>query len=508
LRVVTSREMLKIEEQAGVLFGLSTGLLMEKAGHAVAEEARRMLFDPGNVLIVCGKGNNGGDGFVAARLLSGSGYKVTVFSLAERDAFPPAAKDAFDRLPPEVKLIKNLDLALLNEAIIESDLIIDAIFGFSLKGAVRGVAANVIDRINESQKPVLSVDMPSGLEADTGIVYDRGVEANVTVTFTAPKVGMLLYPGSLYTGEFIVADIGIPDELVENYGSLRYLERIDAYDLFPARKIEVHKKSVGQVLVIAGSRGMSGAAVLTGRAAYKMGAGLVVFASPQGIMPVLNGALVEAIVRPQAETEDGTLSLDAFESLVELASGYDVIAIGPGLTTNSQTVELVRRLIATIEKPLVIDADGLNAIVGQTEILKSRRAETVITPHPGEMARLFNVTTGDVLGDWLGFAARARDEFGVTTVLKGPRTIISGPGETTINITGNPGLATGGTGDVLTGFIAALTAQGLDGYNASSVAVYLHGLAADIAVEDMSEYCLMASDVIDYLPEAIAWILG
>ncbi|MBE0448780.1 MAG: NAD(P)H-hydrate dehydratase [Actinobacteria bacterium] len=508
MRAVTSREMLKIEEQAEALFGLSTGLLMERAGQAVAEAAEKMLLDRGNVFIVCGKGNNGGDGFVAARLLSGSGYKVTAFSLAERDTFPTAARDAFDKLPPGVKLITDLDFYLLDQAIIESDLIIDAIFGFSLKGAVRGIAADVIDRINVSQKLILSVDIPSGVEADTGKVYDRGVKADVTVTFTAPKVGMLLYPGSQYTGEFIVADIGIPDKLIEEYASSRYLERVDAYELLPARKIDVHKKSVGQILVIAGSRGMPGAAVLTGRAAYKMGAGLVMFAPPQNIMPVLNGALVEAIVRPQAETKAGTLSLDAYKSLIELASEYDVVAIGPGLTTNNQTVELVRKLIIAIEKPLVIDADGLNAIVGETEVLRKRRGKTVITPHPGEMARLFSVATGDILDDPLGFAIRAREEFGVTTVLKGPRTIISGPGESTINMTGNPGLATAGTGDVLTGFIAALVAQGLDVYNASSVAVYLHGLSADIAAEDISEYCLVASDVIDFLPEAITWVLG
>jgi NAD(P)H-hydrate epimerase len=319
---------------------------------------------------------------------------------------------------------------------------------------------------------------------------------------------MLLYPGSLYTGEFIVADIGIPSELIEQYASFRYLERIDAYDLFPPRSIEAHKKSVGQVLVIAGSRGMPGAAALVGQAAYKMGAGLVAFAPPQSILPVLSGALIEAIAWPQAETGAGTLSLDAYESLIELAVKYDVIAIGPGLALERETVELIQKLVTDIEKPMVIDASALTAIAENTEVLKRRRGKTVITPHPGEMSRLLHVATEDILDDPLGFTIRARDEFDVVAVLKGARTIISGPGESTINMTGNPGLATAGTGDVLTGFIASLMAQGLDGYNASSVAVYLHGLAADIATEDISEYCLMASDVIHYLPEAIVWILG
>lgn len=500
--------MLKIEEQAETVFGLSTELLMERAGQAVAEEAQKLLPEPGNVLIVCGKGNNGGDGFVAARLLSQAGYRVTAFSLAEKDAFPPAARNAFENVPPEVKLITEPDLAILDEEIIDSELIIDAIFGFSLKGAVRGIATDVIDRINKSQRIILSVDLPSGLEADSGMVHGAGVVANVTVTFTTPKVGMLLYPGAGHAGEIVVADIGIPHELVEENSDIRQLERIDIYELFPPRGVEAHKKSVGQVMVVAGSKGMSGAAVLTAHGAYKMGAGLVIFAPPQGITSILNTALTEAIVRPQVETDAGTLSLDAYESLLDLSFDYDVVAIGPGLTTNQETAELVRKLISEIERPVVIDADGLNALVGKTDILKSRQFETVITPHPGEMARLFNVSTKDVLGDLLGFAKRASEEFGVISVLKTGRTIACRQGEATINTTGNPGLATAGTGDVLTGYIAALMAQGLDAYNASAVAVYLHGLSADIAVEDLSEYCLMATDVIDYLPEAIKWILG
>ncbi len=507
MRATTSSEMLKIEEQAEATFGLNTGLLMERAGQAVAEEAKRMLPEPGNVLVVCGKGNNGGDGFVASRLLSRSGYKVITISLAERDAYPPVAREAYDRVPPEVNLVTNLDLNFLDEALVRSDLVIDAIFGFSLKGAVRGPAVDVIERINKSQKLVLSVDLPSGLEADTGKVHGVGVTADVTVTFSAPKIGMLLHPGSEHAGEWLVADIGIPESLINEYSTFRHLDRTDIYELFPARDISAHKKSVGRVLVIAGSRGMSGAAVLTAHGAYRMGAGIVVFAPPAGITPILNTSLTEAIVRPQAETDAGTLSLTAYDSLLRLSSEYDVVAIGPGLTRHPETEELVRKLVGSIEKPMVIDADALNAIAGHTDVFAKRKAAAVITPHPGEMARLFSVTTKDILDDPVGFAERAADEFGVVTVLKGSRTIISKASESTINTTGNPGLATAGTGDVLTGFIAALIGQKLTVYNAASVAVYLHGLAADIAVEDMSEYCLMASDVINYLSEAIAWIL-
>lgn len=500
--------MLTIEEQAEALFGLSTGLLMERAGQAVAEEAERMLSGFGNILIVCGKGNNGGDGFVAARLLNASGYSITVFSLAHRDDFPPAAQAAFDNLPEDMNLITEPDLGVLDDALVAADLVIDAIFGFSLKGAVRGVASEVIDRINASRKMVLSVDMPSGLEADTGKVYGSGIDADITVTFTAPKVGMLLHPGIERSGEYIIADIGIPQSLVDEHSGFRALDRLDVFDLLPARKVDAYKNTVGRILVIAGSRDMTGAAVLVARGAYKIGAGLVVFGPPAGITPVLHGAVVEAIVRPQAETEAGALSVDAYEPLIELSAHYDVIAIGPGLTTNEQTAELVRKLVAKIEKPMVIDADGLNAVAGNVQILKDRKAETVITPHPGEMARLMKASTQDVLDDPIGFSRRAAEEFGVVAVLKGAVTITSSRDESTINTTGNPGLATAGTGDVLTGFIAGLIGQGLSAYDAASVGVYLHGLSADIAVEDMSEYCLMASDVVDYLPEAILYILG
>lgn len=507
MRVTTSREMLKIEEQAESSFGLDTGLLMERAGQAVADEAMRMLPEHGSVVIVCGKGNNGGDGFVAARLLDGYGYKVTVVSLAGRDDFPLAARNAYDKLPSGVQLVLDLDLATLEQNLKECDLVIDAIFGFSLKGAVRGPAVEVIDLVNRSGRPVLSVDLPSGLEADTGEVYSGAVVADVTVTFTAPKVGMLLYPGQDYVGEYVIADIGIPESLVEEYASFHVADIEDVRAQLPARGHEAHKKSVGQVLVVAGSRGMAGAAVLSAKGAYRAGAGLVGFAPPQSIAPILNAALIEAIVYAQPETASGALASAAFESITELSSRYDAVALGPGLSIEAETTSLVKQLVEETERPLVVDASALTCLVGSTDILRKRKAPTIITPHVGEMARLFNVSPEDVLCDRLGFAKRAQEEFSVVVVLKGARTIICGPGETTINLTGNPGLATAGTGDVLTGVVAAFLAQGMSAYDAAWAGVYLHGLSADIAVGDINEYSLMASDVIDYLPEAINHVL-
>jgi NAD(P)H-hydrate epimerase len=253
---------------------------------------------------------------------------------------------------------------------------------------------------------------------------------------------------------------------------------------------------------------MSGAAVLAARAAYRMGAGLVAMAAPDSIAPILNGVVTEAIVYPQAETGVGTLSSVSYEAILELSSNYDAVLIGPGLSTNAETVKLVRRLIADIDNPTVIDADALNALAGYTDILTERLAQTVITPHPGEMARLFGVTTKDVLSDWLGFARRAMNDFDAVTVLKSSRTVISGIDETTINTTGNSGLATAGTGDVLAGMIASLIAQRVNRYDAASLAVYLHGLAGDIAAIYLTEYGLMASDVIEYIPDAIKYALG
>jgi NAD(P)H-hydrate epimerase len=495
--------MLTIEQHAESEFGLTTTMLMERAGEAVADEAKKILSSSGKALIVCGKGNNGGDGFVAARLLDEAGYAVTVYSLANADDLAPDARKAFDKLPARITIIAGSNLNTFDEAVLAADIIIDAIFGFSLKGAVRGTAADIIDRVNASQRPILSVDLPSGLAADTGKVYSSGIVADVTVTFTAPKVGMLLYSGFVNTGEYIVADIGIPGELVEEIGTYRELDKLEVRNLFPVRDINAHKKSVGQVLVIAGSRGMPGAAALVARAAYRMGAGLVAFAPPAGITAVLNEAVVEAIAWPQHETAHGTLALAADEHLLAIASQYDVVAIGPGLGSEPETEELIRMLVADIDKPMVIDASALTAIAANPNVLRNRRSETIITPHPGEMARLFGVSPQEVLGDWLGFAHRAHDEFGAVVVLKGARTVICGQVEITINTTGNPGLATAGTGDVLTGAIAALLAQGLDAYSAASIGAFLHGLSADIAVEDSNIYSLTASDVIEYLPEAI-----
>jgi hydroxyethylthiazole kinase-like uncharacterized protein yjeF len=503
LRIVLSGEMLKIENEAEIAHNLSTSVLMERAGASVAKEAVKMVPPKSSVLIVCGKGNNGGDGLVAARLLKTRGYNVIVYCLAQPEEFPPAAGNAFDKLPADVKPLLDFDPVQFDENLDNADLVIDAIFGFSLKGPVRGVAIDVIDHINASRKPVLSVDLPSGLEADTGKVYERAVEADVTVTFNAPKVGMMLYPGAEYVGEMVVSDIGIPAEIIDINSGIRVLERNEIVTHMPIRNYEVHKKSVGQVLVIAGSRGMSGAAALAACGAYRAGAGLVAFAAPDSITSILNSIITEAIVYPQAETKMGTLSPVAYEAILELSSRFDSVLLGPGLSTNNETVKLVRRLITDIDCPMVIDADGLNAIAGNTDILSERLAQTVITPHPGEMARLFNVTTRDIIDDWLGFARRAMNDFDAVAVLKGARTVISGIDETTINTTGNPGLATAGTGDVLAGMIAAFIAQRVNRYDAASLAVYLHGLAADIAVVDLNEYSLMASDVVDYIPDAI-----
>lgn len=508
MRIVLSSEMLKIENEAEVAYDLSTSVLMERAGLAVAEEAMKMVSPKGRILIVCGKGNNGGDGFVAARLLKARGHNVIIYCFARPEELPPAAKNAFDKLPANIEPILDFEPVEFDENLDKIDLVIDALFGFSLKGPVRGISIDVIDHINASIKPVLSVDLPSGLEADTGRVYERAIEANATVTFSAPKIGMMLHPGADYVGEIVLSDIGIPAEIIEINSGIRALDRHDIITHMPVRNYEVHKKSVGQVLIIAGSHGMPGAAALAAGGAYRAGAGLVAFASPESITSVLNSAVTEAIVYPQAETEKGTLSPVAYEAILELSSEFDAVLLGPGLSTNIETVRLVRRLITDIDCPMVIDADGLNAIAGNTEILADRLAQTVITPHPGEMARLFGVTTKEVINDWLGFARRAMNDFDAVTVLKGSRTVISGIDETTINTTGNPGLATAGTGDVLTGMIAAFMAQRINRYDAASIAVYLHGLAADIAVVDLNEYSLTASDVIEYVPDAIKLSLG
>jgi NAD(P)H-hydrate epimerase len=493
--------MVQIEKEAEKAADLSTYVLMEKAGQVVADEAAKFLSGKDKVLIICGKGNNGGDGLVAARWLRKQGFSPTIFLLSEKETLTSEAKRALEKLPVDIPILS--DIAILRSSLPEFSLVIDAIFGFSLKGAVRGLAAEVIKLLREVEVPILSIDIPSGVEADTGQVYGEVVKASETITFTCPKVGLILYPGANFVGKLIVREIGIPKEIVTK-NCRRFLIQADLVQRWlPKRAPDIHKKAVGQVLVIAGSQGMTGAAVLTAKAALRMGAGYVSLVIPASLNEILEGKLTEILTYPMPETLNKTLSEKAFVQISKLVQNYDVVILGPGLSTHSSTVKLVQRLVAKLPNRLVLDADGLNALVEVTDILSERRSETIITPHPGELARLLGKESGEIQSDRVGVCEEVAKTWQLCVLLKGARTVVSTLDESCLNPTGNPGMATAGTGDVLAGMIGALWAQGLSSFKAAAVAAYLHGLAGDLAIKEFTEYSLIASDLIAYLPKAL-----
>lgn len=508
--LVTAEEMRELDRATIEEIGIPGPVLMENAGLRLLEVAEEMLGEIAGkkVTIFVGKGNNGGDGLVLARHLVNRGAEVKVLLMCRPEEIKGDALlnlKIYQNMGQKVhQVLRDNGLNIVRLALFSSHLVVDAIFGTGFKGRVDDFTGRVIEIINSSQRPVLAVDIPSGLEANTGQVWGPCVKAAATVTFGLPKVGLVLYPGAEYTGTLYIADISIPRTVVDRYSIKRYLvtgERVA--ELLPARPAQGHKGTFGRVVVFAGSPGYTGAAVLTGNGAVRSGAGLVTVAVPQGVYPIVGTKLTEAMARPLPEGEKGTLSEKSWEEAREIAAAADVVAVGPGLGQGEDVLAFLRGLLAESEKPLVLDADGINNVAREPSLLESYRGEAVITPHPGEMARLLGMEIDAVNADRLGTALRAARRFGAVTVLKGARTVIATPeGKVYINPTGNSGMASGGTGDVLTGIIAGLMAQGLKAEEAAVAGVYLHGLAGDFAAAEKGEYSLAATDLLDFLPAA------
>jgi NAD(P)H-hydrate epimerase len=485
--------------------------LMEAAGSRVAEASSLMLSGGGRrAAIWCGKGNNGGDGLVAARLLAGSGCDVEVFVLASPGELSGDAKANYDRLSglPVVvtRVERDADVERFTAAVPRFDLVIDAIFGTGFSGVPVGTHEAAIAALNEYGAPVLAVDIPSGVSGETGAAPGTAVRATRTVTFAAAKVGLVQYPGTELAGELEVADIGIPVHLLETIPSSRiYLtEQADAEALLPRRAPDTHKRRCGSVLVVGGSPGMTGAPAMCAQAALRAGAGMVTAAVPDGLHDIFEIKLTEVMTRPLPQEPRGGLSVEAAPVITGVLDMYDVIALGPGMGTATQTVQLVRELVSEVDLPLVLDADGLNAMAGATEIFSRRSGPLVLTPHPGEMARLTGKTSSQVQDDRVAAALEFAREWGAVVVLKGARTVVAEPGgEVMINPTGNPGMATAGMGDVLTGCIASFVGQGLKAFEAAVAGAYFHGLAADLAAQMDAMVGMTAGDVIRHLPLAL-----
>lgn len=505
LEVTTANEMIAIEQAYLVSSGLKLADLMEKAGQSVAKE---ILKDKGTrrITIVSGKGNNGGDGFVCARVLAEEGRTVTVFVLAGEKDLTPEAGEAFRKLketPVKIVVLSPKTLTDLKAELDAADLIVDAIFGIGFRGVPRNPAAQVIKLINQTSVRKLSVDIPSGVEADSGRVSGPAVRADKTITFICPKIGLLVGQGREYAGQVRLVDLNVPFDIIKTMSKTQVLTGDRIISLLPSRPREIHKKECGRVFVLAGSTGMTGAAYLTSQAAIKSGAGLVTLGIPSSLNPIMEVKLTEAMTLPLPETPVRSLDKKGLDQILEFSSAFDVLAMGPGLTVHPSTRSLVHELIVALQKPLVLDADGLNAVASKPELFQRRSFPTIITPHPGELARLLGKTADEIQENRLDLAQLAAKEFGVNVILKGAQTVITDGRKTAINPTGNAGMASAGTGDVLTGMIASFWAQGAPTFDAACLGVYLHGLAGDLAAKELTEFCLTAEDLIKYLPQAI-----
>ncbi len=512
--VLKADEMRELDKLTINEIGIEDKVLMENAGRSVYSVIRDIMDDVAGLkaVVVAGKGNNGGDGFVVARYLYNDGADVVVYIIGKKDEVKGTARknlEILEKLEVEtVELQTEDDLTVFEFDVMSADIVVDAIFGTGFKGDVKGLHAEVIDIINDAEGLVVSVDMPSGVDSDTGEVGSTAVTADFTVTMAFPKLGQLLYPGKLYVGELVVANIGIPEELA--YGRIKRL-LIDEElvgDLVPLRAGNEHKGELGRVLVVAGSKGYTGAAALASAAAMRAGAGLTYLAIPETLNNILEVKLTEVITIP-VDDENGTITERAVDELLASDRKFDVAAIGPGLTRRENVKKAVLKFVREFDGPMVIDADAVVALAGNLDALKDREYPPILTPHPGEMSHLIDMDAAEIDRNRVDVASKFAVEHGVIVVLKGAPTVVAMPGGMVyLNTTGNAGLASGGTGDVLTGTIAGLLAQGLLPQDAALLGVFLHGLAGDLAAEDLSEQSLMATDLLDYIPEAYLLLTG
>jgi len=509
-RLVTGQQMAAIDRRA-ICSGLSGADLMEAAGRGVVRVLQASLKDLSgrNLVILCGHGNNGGDGFVVARHAARLGAAVSTFLFAETSAVQSDAAHHL-RLAGAagvriVSVLTSADLQNVRDALSGCDIAVDGLLGTGIRGAARGTIAEGIQVLASAARPVLAIDVPSGLNADTGAVDGPCARAQDTVTFAQPKRGHLFHPGRGYCGELHLVDIGIPDAAVNaEQDRVWWNAACGGSGLLPCRPPDAHKGDCGRVVILAGSQGMTGAAALAAGGALRSGAGLVTVGVPESLNDILEVKLTEAMTCPLPEVRKARcFSLRARGDIGRLVSTADAVALGPGLGRHRETAELVRRLLTDIRVPLVLDADGLNALQGQAERIKDVGADVVLTPHPGEFSRLTGLPLSEVKANPIDSALKLASDTGAWVVLKGAPAVIASPnGEAYVNPSGNAGMATGGMGDVLTGLIASLLAQGLPAGQATCLGVYWHGLAGDLGAESQGQAGLLAHDLAEALPGA------
>ncbi len=517
--VLTAEEMRRRDERAMSLFAIPSLLLMESAGRGVVEIIVReigslrsqpkadALLAQKSLLIFCGKGNNGGDGFVTARYALQRGAKVTVVLLANPGELKGDAKINFDILHQadnkHLHIVKSFAASLRAE---HYDGIIDAMFGVSFHGALSGKFAAIAKWINfQHNSFVIAVDIPSGCNATTGEVQTIAVKADVTATMGSPKTGMFVGKGKEYCGKIAVVDIEVPPIPLEKNFSAFLVNEHDVAEQLPRRFRTANKNSVGKIFVLAGSTGLTGAALLSSISILKSGAGLVVLGVPEKVFSTISRRTLEVMPMPLSSTTEGTLALEALPQIYKRISWADVVLLGPGLSLNAETKKVVQDIILYSTKPLVIDADGLNALSENVSLLLKRKAKSVVlTPHSGEFSRLVKLPVKEIEADKLNIAASFAKKFNVVLVLKGAPTITAAPdGALFINSTGNPGMATAGSGDVLSGIVAALLGQKMEPTAAAFASVFIHGMAGDIAASEIGEMGMTARDIMLFVPRAL-----
>jgi len=503
MKITSVDEMRFMDRYAIEKLGIAEEILMENAALAAVNLLQREIGISGKKFVIfCGSGNNGGDGMVVARLIHSCGGRVKVSLLSDSSKYRGVAKTNFaiiKQLP--IELVKLESAATTKKDIAHCDLIIDAILGTGLDRPVTGLASDVIALINKSKKKVLSLDIPSGINGNTGEVMGTAVRANYTVSFGLPKIGNMLYPGYELCGELFVNHISFPPALYDKDG---FQVQTNDYVSLPTRPAEAYKGSVGDVLFIAGAADYYGAPYFSAMSFLKSGGGYARLAAPQSVVPVIAKRGREIVYLPQEETAAGSIAFKNKRALLAAAAKIDMVVIGPGLSLHKETVMLVKELTAAIKVPLLIDGDGLTAIAGNPEILRSRKAPTILTPHLGEMARLTGKSVAKINGNKIAFLRDTAESLKATVILKGPHSLIgTRSGKVYINLTGNAGMATAGSGDVLTGCIAAMYGLGLNINEAARKGVFLHGYAGDLAAAKKGADGITAKDIMEFLPQAL-----
>ena len=503
MKVSTVAGMRNLDKGAVENYGIPDLLLMENAGLAVYQIiSERFTVTGRHFVVVCGGGNNGGDGFVVARKLHSRGAAVSVFFYGNPEKLAGSARTNYDilhKLPVGIDFSKNA--RRLASDIARCEAVIDAVFGTGISRDVEGDYAEAIDTINAGGRPVVSVDIPSGINGDTGAVMGTAVRADITVTFGLPKLGNILYPGASRCGELLVSHISFPREHYSR-DSLEY--EINPVPVLPRRKPDGHKGSFGEVLVVGGAASYYGAPALCAGSFLRAGGGYSRLAAVEGVVRSIAGENPEIVYMPQPATPAGSLDPGAADALCGIAENVDFVVLGPGLGREAGTEELVLELLRRIDKPLLLDGDGLYAVRNHPDTVAGRKAPTLLTPHPGEMGQLLHRSVADILNDPAGAVRTACERFGAAAALKGARTMIGGGSKCiAINITGNSGMGTAGSGDVLAGTVPAMYCLGLDPEAALRAGVFVHGLAGDLAAEDLSEDGMTAADIMRHLPQAM-----